>query len=365
MARTLWTFLSISLAFHLLVALLWIGAAQAPEPAKERSLVGLEVELVHPPRRSEPRVRPRLRRPVRTWTRKPTHAHKATARTRPRAGRSRRAEPDAPQRSTSSSLSLKMRGLDLALDSRRFLRPPPPPRPRRGARNRDSSISRDEATKERLDRLLAADQALRNVRTGRVDPRLYEIQRDSETFFSPSWSLTRGSGRGLGTVSATLKELLRVMGKKYLENLERYTAAQRVPSEVKTESTFTEVYNDVLHSEEEGGRDVSLACSLCADVGFGMAPRITITRRSGQGAFDRLAHSALLQAVKRRPPPKGSRPVRACYRFVAKFFRVPPMPFIGGTFDESKPSIEVFYPLKKILRTRVKLQTAQYLVGPG
>jgi hypothetical protein len=246
------------------------------------------------------------------------------------------------------------RELDLDLDPRRFLAVRTSPDPRRSERH-------EQGIKERLDRLLATDQAVRDVRTGNVDPRLYEIQRDSETLFSPTWTLTRGDKRGLGTVGATVKELLRVMGRKYLESLERHAAAHRVPSEAEPESTFTEVYNDVLHAEEEGSREISLACSLCVDVGFELEPRITIARRSGKRAFDRLARDALLQAVKRRPPPRGSRPVRACYRFVAKFFRVPPMPFIGGTFDESKPSIEVFYPLKKILRTRVKLQTARYL----
>lgn len=255
-------------------------------------------------------------------------------------------------------LAMRAPSLDLDLDPRRFLPPAPD-------KNKNRSKDVDEGIKGRLDRLLAADQALRNVRTGNVDPRLYEIQRDSETFFSPTWSLTQGDRRGLGTVSSTLKELMRVMGRKYLENLERHADAHRVPSEGQTESTFTEVYNDVLHSEEQGSREISLACSLCVNVGFGLEPRIMITRRSGKRAFDRLARGALLQAVKRRPPPEGSRSVRACYRFVAKFFRVPPMPFIGGTFDESKPSIEVFYPLKKILRTQVKLQTAGYLSGPG
>jgi hypothetical protein len=90
---------------------------------------------------------------------------------------------------------------------------------------------------------------------------------------------------------------------------------------------------------------------------------VQVRRSSRRGPFDRLARRALARAVKRRPPTRRERPVRACYRVVAAFNRVPPLPVAGCTFDEVEPSIDCFYPFKKVLKTRLTLVSLHYLDG--
>lgn len=250
---------------------------------------------------------------------------------------------------------MRSSSLDLGLPPERFAARATA---RPGRAKRPEQRATDREIKERLDRVLAADRARRDVQQGRVHPRLYDIQRDSESFFSPSWDLARGDPHGLGSVGASVKEFVRGMGRRYLEALER-RAATKTPGD---DHTVTAAFNDLLHADE-GGREVALGCTLCVTVGFGREPQVRVLRGSGRRAFDRMARRALLQAVKRRTPARGSDAVRACYRFAAKFFRVPPLPVIGGTFDESTLTGELFYPLKKILRTRVKLETVEALPG--
>jgi hypothetical protein len=245
--------------------------------------------------------------------------------------------------------------LDLGLSPERFVAREEQAQPRARRAERQAT---DREIKERLDRVLAAERARLDVQQGRVHPRLYDIKRDAESFFSPSWALARGDPHGLGSVGASVKEFVRGMGRKYVEALER-RAATKTPGDA---CSAMGAFNDLLHADE-GGRDVRLSCTVCITVGFGLEPQVAVLHGSGRRSFDELARQALLRATKRRAPAKGGDAVRACYRFVAKLQRVPPLPVIGGTFDESTLTGELFYPLKKILRTRVKLETVEALPG--
>jgi len=53
----------------------------------------------------------------------------------------------------------------------------------------------------------------------------------------------------------------------------------------------------------------------------------------------------------------------ACYRFKAKYFRVPPMPTILCSFDESVPTISCYYPGKKVMKKDVVLESVRGLGG--
>lgn len=206
------------------------------------------------------------------------------------------------------------------------------------------------AIKRRLDKLLASDRAQRNVAQGRVAPALYEIERKASKAFTPKWSLSEGSARRLGRIGPSLARTLRGFAKAYLERLETYA---KLPADKEEERPkMLEGYRRMARAaEKEAGL---LSCELCVTFRLGAEPAIRVKERSDNGAFDRLAKRALARALRlqgKRHPAKGE----ACYRFAAKFHRVPPLPMVGCTFDEVHLRAECFYPFKKILRRDVTL----------
>ena len=260
-------------------------------------------------------------------------------------------------------MRLAMRGLELDLDPTGLQSAPNPAGGGGRSRRRERPAP---GIQQRLDELLAADQARRNVELGNVDPVLYDIGRSAERRLAPDWSLTRSDRHNLGGVGPTSKELLRVLGRTYADLLQQHRDAYREPAGGRErEPSMTQVLSNAMHGERTSDRGVALTCEVCVELTPGAKLRLTFGRRSGRRDFDRLARGALLRAARLRanlrPMAQARRNVRACYHLAARFFRLPPMPFVGGTFDENNLSAELYYPLKKLIRVRVKLLTARYL----
>lgn len=241
------------------------------------------------------------------------------------------------------------------------LLPTPPPPPSTADRKKEPPPKR-ASLQQRLDDLLAGDQARRNVMIGDVHPRLYDIKRDAEYFFKPGWGMSEGDQRKLGTVGSTSAAFVRGVGRNYLTALKRYADSghNRPRDQGDDLPTMLETYGMMRRAAEQDPAN-RLACTLCVTVAWGQPARLELRSSSHRPAFDRLARHALHRAVKRRPPTRADRPVRACYRVVASFSRVPPLPVVGCTFDEVKPSLNCFYPFKKVLKTRLTLVSARYL----
>jgi len=237
------------------------------------------------------------------------------------------------------------------------------PRASRPGARRGDAAEEARATKERLDDLLASDEARRNVKVGRVHPVLYDLARDADTLFKPDWSLVEQERLGRGKFKNNMRSIAQAWLRSWLRGLAR---APKPPSSGAIPPPGAEVqplrdletYNAMLRAAEDGDR---LVCQLCVTLRHGGDAEVRITASSHRASFDRMAREVVVKAARLRPLPKDAQPVEACYRVQAKFSRVPPLPTVGCRFDESKPSIECYYPTKKIVRSGVKLLSVRYL----
>jgi hypothetical protein len=101
-----------------------------------------------------------------------------------------------------------------------------------------------------------------------------------------------------------------------------------------------------------------LRCELCLTIGGDAEPEIRLGRSSGRRPFDALARKALARSLRVHRPPAELPATRACYRFAFSFHRVPFLPTVGCTFDEVEPSIDCYYPTKKVIKVDVALVSA-------
>ncbi|MCK5797437.1 MAG: hypothetical protein KAI47_09660 [Deltaproteobacteria bacterium] len=281
------------------------------------------------------------------------------------------------------------RSLDLNVDPASILRPgtsrsasPSSAPPKTDTRTQAQRL------KARLDTSLARERALRNVAVGRVPPLLYGVERDAKKMFRPTWTLSENDASKVGTMGDTTKRLLRALGRSYLKALRKYATGN--PDSVREESKRTKMldgYASVMRVTTKSAAGFS--CDVCADiVGTLRAARnvtLHLKQSSKRPRFDRLAISALKKALRIRTgvarlnapkhPEKReltatSRPakrhrLRACYRFIAKYYRVPPIPMVGCQFDEVKLTLRCYYPGKKILNADVSLLSVEKRSDPS
>lgn len=295
----------------------------------------------------------------------PTPARPARRATVRRSQEVTRPAPQAPGRPPSPGLSLTMRHprLDLSLPvSREYV---PPPRKRRSRPARRSAEEKSWLIKQRLDRVLAQDASARTVSTGRAHASLYDLLRDAKKSFTPTWAMVDGDSRKRGTMADTSKTILRSMGRSYLRNLKRFMASGGgLPEDRETkEPAMLAGYASVIRAAEKdaGG----LQCVLCVTLDHKLKPQITLLRSSGKKVFDAEALQALGRATRLRPLPLDAPSAMACYRFVAKYYRVPPMPTLICTFDESVPTISCLYPGKRMKKKDVILESVKVLGDQG
>ena len=180
--------------------------------------------------------------------------------------------------------------------------------------------------------------------------------------FAPPWALSHGDARKLGTVATSLKALARGATKQYLERLRQAFKHLHRPFERRQDEKWSPLLDGYARVNQAAEREASgLSTLLCATVGPGRQPRLQVRRSSRRREMDQLARGSLSRALRLRPGPADAPAMRACYRFTAQFHRVPPLPFFFCRFEEVVPSIECFYPTKKILIRRVELISAQEL----
>jgi hypothetical protein len=229
----------------------------------------------------------------------------------------------------------------------------------RGGTRRATRAEEDRRIKQQLDRLLAEDQATRDTRAGKVPPVIVEIMRDADKVFAPPWEMIEADSRKRGTVGATAKSMLRGWFRSYLAGLKAYRKmGSSLPGDrQREEPAMLSGYAELLRAAAKEAE--ALECEVCVDLVPGQPPKVHVARRSGRPSFDKMAKEALALAARLRDLQIQQEPDRkaleACYRFTAKFHRVPPLPAVMCTFDESKPSISCMYPMKKIVSKGVRL----------
>ena len=351
-SQTLALFIGVSVVIHTaLVCAGYLGLRHGQPPPAE-ALTVLEIEVTEG---SDPDPRP----PARVVSPPPAVAKKKQP---------RRRRVVAPRKPASApALELKMRaGAPLDLDLSRDFERPEPVMAAADGRGRLSTRQAPRTDKlhaepeartaaRNIRSMLSADQARRDLQDGRVSPHLYDLVRAAEGSFRPTWALTRGDKRGLGSVANSMRSFASQLGKNYLKGIKDYMdprSTRGALDDVKTPAML-EQYGRLRQAAEEGAD--ALKCTYCVELRPGEAPRVNLARRSGKAAFDRQAREALNKALRLRPAPAEDAPVEACYLFTAKFFRVPPLPVVGCTFDEVHLTAECFYPFKKVLRSNVKL----------
>lgn len=356
--RPLALFLLGSLAIHL-AALPFV--ARVESPARPRALLAVrEIELVPlppgPPAPAEPAT-------ASLGDGAPRAQARAARRVPPRA-----AEP-APGPAGSPLLGMRgpgseptpavARRLDLTPSVRTLLGEggaPGAAAARRSGRERPGAFGLGEAeqTKRNLDEILARERDRQDLVAGRVHPFLYRLARTAEGTFHPGWSLVESDRLGRGSLKTSYRNLLVGLGKQYLAELERYRNGFRENPAAADQGKMLEGYNKLL---EVAARNAStMACELCVRFELrGEPPEVRLRRRSGNRAFDQLALASMQRSARLEQRPVDAPPTEACYEYSARFHRVPPLPAVGCSFDESKPSISCFYPTKKILRAGVRL----------
>jgi hypothetical protein len=224
--------------------------------------------------------------------------------------------------------------------------PPPPP------------------TQRNLDAWWRQARATDNVRSGRVAPDLYEIARAAERRFRPDWDVTSDDPRGLGSVTSTTRAWLSSFLGAYQDRLRQDDDLRRLrrtrPGALNGTEDMLGGYDRLMHSAALAANEV--ATDLCFSVGGSSAttPPPRIARSSGNRAIDAVATDALERALRLGLLPEQTAPAVACLRFTARFQRIPPLPVLGCAFDLWPPDVSCYYPLKRMLKTRVALLSVDY-----
>jgi hypothetical protein len=202
--------------------------------------------------------------------------------------------------------------------------------------------------------------AVENVRVGRVNPLLYDYLRNARELLTPeatriAESLPLGPGPSM-----------RGWGRGYLGRVaavNRHAAAD-LPEE--PDPSIGGRRPDVLGGYNEAERQaVSGMEERSAEVCLGVAPGrevvVTLRRSSGNAALDKAAVSSFESAGRARPVAADIRPGLACYLVRVGAFRMPPLPSISLGWKKSHP--DVIYPLKRITKVTVELQSVDF--GPS
>lgn len=262
---------------------------------------------------------------------------------------------------------LRMRGPNLTLDhatldrfSREGVIAPTPAGPPAAPGRRDAGEGKSK-WQQKLALIERADRARGNVDSGQVHPQIYDFMRDAKRLFSPRESVVERDDRVPGSLQRALKQSF----SGYLDqlrSLERSQPSRRGPLASGGSDVLGE-YDRLLRAAEKGAEAIS--CQVCLVLRPGAAPEVVLAGSSGNREVDEAATDALTRAASRRPPDPDLVFQRACYRFAARIWRVPPLPIAGCSFDEATLSARCFYPGKQIYRLNVNLELVDYTSDPG
>jgi outer membrane biosynthesis protein TonB len=224
-------------------------------------------------------------------------------------------------------------------------------------------VVRKPSFSEKVAALAREDGARANVDQGHVHPLLYDYVRDARKVFTPREEVVELDPRAPNTVGRTFRSWGRTWLRDYQDKLrgvrqaDRTAAAPGKHSEAPSTDLLAQ-YNEVMRAAEKHAEDI--ACQVCVVLRPGAPPQVMLAHSSGNAEVDRTAVEALERAVARRPQNKDLRPERACYKFSARVYRIPPLPMVGCNFDEVSLTAGCYYPGKQVYKTTVDLESVDY-----
>jgi hypothetical protein len=239
-------------------------------------------------------------------------------------------------------------GRESADELERLLSPQPPPLPGKRA-----------PADTRADAERSAD-ATENVRAGRAHPLLFDYLRNARDLLTPE--ATRiAEGLPLGPKQTTKGWQRGYLGRVADANRHALADAPEAPDESVggRRPDVLGAYNEAEHQAASGAEERT--AEVCLGVAPGHPVVVTLRRSSTNAALDRLALDSFQSAGRTRPVAADARPGLACYLVRVSAFRMPPLPSLSFALGpHGRP--EVIYPLKRITKVTVELQSVDY--GP-
>lgn len=223
------------------------------------------------------------------------------------------------------------------------------------------SVDRLRLTRER------AEDAVANVRVGRVDPVLHEYVRDARLRFEEG-ARRIAAELPLGA-RATTKAWADGYTARVAEANARAAAARNV---TRRESDSQDgdaprpsnewrpdvlgAYGEARSAAEAGS--VERHVTVCLTVAPGRDTTVAVERGSGDQALDQLAREAFTGAAEARPVPADAHTATACYDLRIRAYRIPPLPVLSCGIDKHGPTCA--WPLKKVTSVSVHLESVDY-----
>jgi hypothetical protein len=194
------------------------------------------------------------------------------------------------------------------------------------------NVRRTQSIEQRMQDALHEDQLASDLENGRAPPIVQDLRRDALALLAPGFELADGA-RDLGSAGRTMAR----MARGYLREAESYgRGASSATQREKPVDTTDALVSDV-----------------CVELRHGQEGTVSIASRSERPGFDRIAAEAVLRASRLRALPLDAPPMAVCFRFMARFTTLPPLPVVGCGFEETTGEVSCFYPFKKIVEKRV------------
>ena len=210
------------------------------------------------------------------------------------------------------------------------------------------------------------EDAVANVRAGRVDPLLYDYLRGAKARLeSEARRLAEEIPVGPGAAA-------RGWGRGYLERVRevsRKDAAREDQPDLRDDAARRRP--DVLAALDEAARMADAGAErreveICVDVAPGRESKAMLRRGSGNAALDRVAVDSFDKAAAARPVPPDSRAGRACYEVTISAHRMPPLPVVGCAFDLTDlTKSRCAWPYKKLTAVSSRLVSVDYPPASG
>jgi hypothetical protein len=208
-----------------------------------------------------------------------------------------------------------------------------------------------------------AEDAVANVKAGRVDPLLYDYLRGAKA------RLESEARRLADDIPVGGGDAVRGWRRGYLERVRQATGKDTAPDEqpdlrddaARRRPDVVAAYNEAARLAQVGAERREVA--ICLDVAPGREPKATLRRGSGNEALDRLALESFEKSAAARPVPSDARAGRACYEVAISAHRVPPLPTFACGFDGTRVSCA--WPYKKLTAVSSRLVSVEYPPAPN
>lgn len=223
------------------------------------------------------------------------------------------------------------------------------------------SVDRLRVTRER------DEDAVANVRVGRVDPFLHDYVRDARARFED------GARRIADQLPLDAQKTAETWAHGYAARVAEVNAqaaaarrGARTGSDVREGESYQRLPErrpDVLGAYGEADRaaeagSIERHVTVCLTVAPGHDATVAVKRESRDPALDQLAREAFARAVVARPVPADAHPATACYDLRIRAFRMPPLPVLSCGLDKNGPTC--VWPFKKITSVSVHLESVDY-----